>query len=47
MGHSDAKTTQIYSHYAPDATNGAAFVERAFAAATTQRPSDESLLRSA
>jgi site-specific recombinase XerD len=47
MGHSDAKTTQIYSHYAPDATNGAAFVERAFSAATAQRPSDESLLRSA
>ena len=46
MGHADAKTTQIYSHYAPDATNGAAFVERAFAAATTQRPSDESLLGS-
>ena len=30
MGHADAKTTQIYAHYAPDATNGAAFVERAF-----------------
>jgi integrase len=33
MGHADAKTTQIYSHYAPDATNGVAFVERAFGAA--------------
>lgn len=30
MGHADAKTTQIYAHYAPDATNGTAFVERAF-----------------
>ncbi len=30
MGHADAKTTEIYSHYAPDATNGAAFAERAF-----------------
>ena len=30
MGHADAKTTEIYAHYAPDATNGAAFVERAF-----------------
>jgi integrase len=33
MGHSDAKTTEIYAHYAPDATNGAAFVERVFASA--------------
>ena len=33
MGHADAKTTEIYSHYAPDATNGVAFVERAFGAA--------------
>jgi integrase len=30
MGHADAKTTEIYSHYAPDATNGVTFVERAF-----------------
>lgn len=29
MGHADAKTTQIYAHYAPDVTNGAAFVEKA------------------
>ncbi len=33
MGHADGKTTEIYSHYAPDATNGVAFVERAFGAA--------------
>jgi integrase len=30
MGHADAKTTEIYRHYAPDPTNGAALVERAF-----------------
>ena len=27
MGHADAATTQIYAHYAPDATNGAGLVE--------------------
>jgi integrase len=31
MGHADAKTTEIYRHYAPDPTNGAHIVERAFA----------------
>ena len=31
MGHADAKTTEIYRHYAPDPTNGASLVERAFA----------------
>lgn len=30
MGHADASTTEIYSHYAPDPTGGAAFAERAF-----------------
>ena len=30
IGHADAKTTEIYRHYAPDPSNGAAFVERAF-----------------
>jgi integrase len=30
MGHADAKTTEIYRHHAPDPSNGAAFVERAF-----------------
>ena len=34
MGHADAKTTEIYRHYAPDPTNGAQLVERAFS--TTQ-----------
>jgi integrase len=36
MGHADAKTTEIYRHYAPDPTNGAQLVERAFAAAPTE-----------
>jgi integrase len=31
MGHADAKTTEIYRHYAPDAIHGADLVERAFA----------------
>jgi integrase len=30
MGHADASTTEIYSHYAPDPTGGAAFAQRAF-----------------
>lgn len=30
MGHADAKTTEIYRHYAPDPTHGAALVDRAF-----------------
>ena len=30
MGHADAKTTEIYRHYAPDPSNGAVFVDRAF-----------------
>jgi hypothetical protein len=30
MEHADAKTTQIYARYAPDATNGGARVERVF-----------------
>jgi integrase len=33
MGHADAKTTEIYRHYAPDPTNGAQLVERAFSTA--------------
>jgi integrase len=30
MGHADAKTTEIYSHYAPDPTRGADLIEGAF-----------------
>ena len=30
MGHRDYKTTLIYADYAPDATHGRAFAERAF-----------------
>jgi integrase len=30
MGHADASTTEIYAHYAPDPTGGAAFAQRAF-----------------
>lgn len=30
MGHADAKTTEIYAHYAPDASGGRQFAERAF-----------------
>jgi integrase len=31
MGHADARTTEIYRHYAPDPAGGATLVERAFA----------------
>jgi len=37
MGHADAKTTEIYRHYAPDPTHGAALVERAFGNGDAQR----------
>jgi integrase len=37
MGHADAKTTEIYRHYAPDPTHGAALVERAFGSGSTDR----------
>jgi integrase len=30
MGHADAKTTEVYRHYAPDPTHGHVFAERAF-----------------
>jgi integrase len=30
MGHSDQRTTMIYSHFAPDLTQGAMWAERAF-----------------
>jgi hypothetical protein len=35
MGHADASTTEIYAHYAPDPTGGAAFAQRAFGAGST------------
>jgi integrase len=35
MGHADASTTEIYAHYAPDPTGGAAFAQRAFGGAST------------
>jgi integrase len=31
MGHADARTTEIYRHYAPGPAGGATLVERAFA----------------
>jgi hypothetical protein len=34
MGHADASATEIYAHYAPDPTGGAAFAQRAFGAGT-------------
>ncbi len=34
MGHADASTTEIYSHYAPDPAGEAGFAERAFGAAS-------------
>jgi integrase len=34
MGHADASTTEIYPHYAPDPTGGAAFAQRAFGSGT-------------
>jgi integrase len=36
MGHADAKTTEIYAHYAPDASGGRIFAERAFASSATE-----------
>jgi integrase len=39
MGHADAKTTEIHRHYAPDPSNGAALIERAFGSGD-QPPSD-------
>jgi len=44
MGHADAKTTEIYRHYAPDPTNGAQLVERAFSTTRLSAP-DESPTR--
>lgn len=53
MGHADAKTTEIYAHYAPDPSGGAAFAERAFGQGAIQgailsgtEPNSEDLNRS-
>ncbi len=40
MGHTDAKTTEIYRHHAPDPTNGAQLVERAFSATQPSAPNE-------
>lgn len=37
MGHADAKTTEVYRHYAPDPTHGADMVEGAFARRSNSR----------
>jgi integrase len=44
MGHADASTTEVYAHYAPDPTNGAIFVQRAFGSADGQQRSSASQL---
>ena len=40
LGHADAKTTEIYAHYAPDSTNGAAFAARAFGSGSVGVPDE-------
>jgi len=37
MGHADAKTTEVYRHYAPDPTHGADLVEGAFVQRSNRR----------
>ena len=37
MGHGDAKTTEVYRHYAPDPTHGAELVEGAFSPRSNSR----------
>jgi integrase len=37
MGHGDAKTTEVYRHYAPDPTHGADMVEGAFSRRSNSR----------
>jgi integrase len=43
MGHADASTTQIYAHYAPDPTGGAAFAQRAFGESASPPPLGEQI----
>jgi integrase len=40
MGHADISTTEIYSHYAPDPTGGAAFAQKAFGDAAGALPGE-------
>jgi hypothetical protein len=44
MGHADAGTTEIYAHYAPDPTGGAAFAQRAFGAGALPLPTGNAQL---
>jgi integrase len=37
MGHADASTTEIYSHYAPDPSHGASFAAKAFGSGSDDR----------
>ena len=43
MGHADASTTEIYAHYAPDPTAGAAFAQRAFGGLADGRRAGEAV----
>ena len=43
MGHADASTTEIYAHYAPDPTGGAAFAQRAFGGGGSPGPADDAV----
>ncbi len=45
MGHADASTTEIYSHYAPDQVGEAGFAERAFGEESVPVPGDPARLR--
>ena len=43
MGHRDYKTTLIYADYAPDATQGRSFAERAFGGGQERGRAEEQL----
>ncbi len=44
MGHADATTTEIYSHYAPDPAGEAGFAERAFGEESVPVPGEPARL---